>query len=234
MLHLEPRWKSPWGWVGDMPSSFRRRAGGSAWVRSSVSVAITARASPSSSWSPRPTPQTSTRRRPAADHQHRTSGTVRRWAAMGGLIVIVIALAGTVILSGSGSVKNAAGPSGSRLASVSVASVNTVAENVIGAGQTVLHHVRASQGHHRVASEHRRAAPSKPNRPRAVVQASPISTDYRTVPASQAPSVVTQPARPVYQAQPTSYRPVSRASASARAAGPTGQGTLVGPASCGC
>ena len=170
----------------------------------------------------------------AADHQHRTSGTVRRWAALGGLIVIVIALAGTVILSGSGSVKNAAGPSVSRLASLSVASVNTVAENVIGAGQTVLHHVRASQGHHRVASEHRRAAPSKPNRPRAVVQVSPISTDYRTVPASQAPSVVTQPPRPVYQAQPTSYRPVSRASAPARAVGPTGQGTLVGPASCGC
>jgi hypothetical protein len=169
----------------------------------------------------------------AADH--RTSGTVRRWVAMGGLTVIVIALAGTVILSGSA--KNATGPSASRLASVSVASVNTVAENVIGAGQAVLHHVRASQGHHRVASEHRRAAPSKPNRPRGVVQVSPISTDYRTVPASQAPSVVTQPARPVYQAQPTSYRPVSHASApasSARAAGPTGQGTLVGPASCGC
>ncbi|MEA2146919.1 MAG: hypothetical protein QOG59_2506, partial [Solirubrobacteraceae bacterium] len=168
----------------------------------------------------------------AADHQHRTSGTVRRWAAMGGLIVI--GLAGTAILSGSGPVKNAAGLSGSRLARVSVASVNTVAANVIGAGQTVLHHVRANQGHHRMASEHRRSAPSKLNRVRAVVQVSPISTDYRTVPAMQAPSVVTQPARPVYQAQPTSYRPVSHASASAKPAGPTGQGTLVGPASCGC
>jgi hypothetical protein len=172
---------------------------------------------------------------PAAARQHRAWGSVRRWAPLSGFMVVVIAIAGVVVLSGSAG--KAARPSASRLAIASVTTVNTVAENVIGAGHTVVHHVRASQGPHRMASEHRRPARSKPHRARSANEVSPISIDYQTAPAFRSPSVVTQPARPVYRAQPASYTSESRSSASgkeARAAGPTGQGALLGPASCGC